>query len=415
MIEEIVTRKESTNLKEEIKKIEKIIAKNKNQIKMLKKEKQEWEKEKNKYFAEIKILDKKIKIDEIYQIKKQIQKNKKEIAKLEEILPNKPLKKTYMIKLENEIKKLNEGITDEISKEKKIDNEIRIMEITGANLEQQMESVNENDLNETLILSKLKLKTTKLLVKLERRTYKTRKIFARIGENKLAIANNYLLIKQKTRQLYPNIRTEKEILNARLKIKLRDKINKMCNLNLDISKKNLIIAKINKKIAYLDLNINKKDIEVKNYLATIRQIYNSQNVKLQIKSWLKAPFIWLNKHFQKYKYKMTLNQYQTQLEKLEKEIIKLETDKLTGNFYNKFWLIISCGFFDSRQKHEIREEKKAKLYEIKRKIHQLKNQTNIQSQLPTSRHGVSWNETVGPNSCFNEARYHSDKNFTSSF
>lgn len=86
----VVTWEESRNSKSkvEIKKIDTIIASNKNQIKAL-----ELEKEKNKYFTEIKKLDKTMKIDEIYQIKKQIKNNNEEITKLKNILPNKPLKK----------------------------------------------------------------------------------------------------------------------------------------------------------------------------------------------------------------------------------------------------------------------------------------------------------------------------------
>lgn len=302
---EIVTRKQSKNLKEGIKKLDTIIAKKKSQIKVLELEKQKWLKEKNKCFSEIKKLNKTIKIDEIYQIKKQIENNNEEIAKLKNIFPNKPLKKTYMIVTsEKEIKKANEDIIGEIKKEEKLDNDIRTMEIAGTNLEAQMKNFNDNDLDKTLDLSKLKLKTTKLLVKLERKEYKTKKICAIIVNNELIIANKYLLITQENWQLYPNIRTIKEILNAQLKIKLRYKMSNMCHLNLDISKKNLKIAKINEKIAQLNFNINKKDITIKNCFAKIKQIYNSQSRKVHIKMLLKSPFIWLNKYFQKYKYQI---------------------------------------------------------------------------------------------------------------
>ncbi|WP_425381179.1 hypothetical protein [Spiroplasma endosymbiont of Polydrusus pterygomalis] len=412
----VVTRKESRNSKVEIKKIDTIIARNKNQIKALELEKQKLEKEKNKYFAEIKKLDKTMKIDEIYQIKKQIKNNNEEIAKLKNILPNKPLKKTYMIVTsEAEIKKANENIISETAKEEKIYTDIITMEIEGTNLEQQMENFNDNNLDKTLDLWQLKLKTTKLLIKLERRECKRKKIFARIANNELIIANKYLLIAQKDWKLYPNIRTKKEIFNGELIVKLKYKMNNMCDLNLGISKKNLKITKINKMIAKLNLNINEKNIEIKNCFAKIRQIYNSQQIKVENKKICKSPLIWLNKCFQKYKYQIMLNQYRTQLRKLEKEITRLETNKLTGNFYNKLWFIISCGFFNNHQKNENRDEKIAKLYEIKKKIYELEDQRNIQAQQPSliSRNVASWNEVTRPNDPFNEVRYNNQIAFPS--
>lgn len=238
---------------------------------------------------------------------------------------------------EAEIKKANENIIGEITKEEKLDNEIITMEIEGTNLEQQMKNFNDNDWDKTLDLWQLKLKTAKLFVKLERRECQRKKLFARISNNELIIANKYLLIAQKGWKLYPNIRIKKEIFNGELIVKLKYKMNHMCDLNLEISKKNLKMAKINKMIAKLNLNINEKNIEIKNCFAKIRQIYNSQQIKAENKKLLKSPLNWLNKYFQKYKYQMMLNQYRTQLRKLEKEITRLETNKLTGNFYNKLW------------------------------------------------------------------------------
>ncbi len=404
----VVTKKESKNLKVEIKKIDIIIARNKSQIKALELAKQKLEKAKNKYFAEIRKLDKTMKIDEIYQIKKQIKNNNEELTKLKNILPNKPLKKTYMIVTsEAEIKKANENINGAITKEEKLDNEMITREIEGRNLEQQIKNFNDNDLDKTLDLWQLKLKTAKLGVKLERRECQRKKICARIANNELIIANKYLLIAQKGWNLYPNIRTKKEIFNGELIVKLRYKMSNMCNLNLEISKKNLKIAKINKMIAKLNLNINKKNIKIKNCFAKIRQIYNSQQIKVENKKLLKSPLFWLNKYLQKYKYQIMLNQYRTQLRKLEKEITRLETNKLTGNFYNKLWFIISCGFVNSHQKNENRDEKIAKLYEIKKKIYELEDQRNIQRQQPSSisRNVASWNEVTGPNAPFSEVRF----------
>lgn len=417
----VVRWEESRNskLKAEIKKIDTIIVRNKNQIKALELEKQKFEKEKNKYFAEIKKIEKTIKINEIYQIEKQIKNNNEEIAKLKNILPNKPLKKTYMIITSGtEIKKANEIIIDETTKEEKLDNDMITMEIEGRNLEQQMKNFNDNVLDKTLDLWQLKLKTAKLGVKLERRECKRKKICARIANNELIIANKYLLIAQKSWKLYPNIRTKKEIFNGELIVKWRYNLNNMCDLYLDISKRNLKIAKIDKMIAKLNLNINDKNIEIKNCFAKIKQIYSWHQLEVENIKFLKSPLIWLNrKYFQKYKYQMMLNQYRTQLRKLEKEITRLERNKLTGNFYNKLWFIISCGFFNNHQKNENRDEKIAKLYKIKKKIYELEDR-NIQAQAlaqvqqpsPISRRNVtSWNEVTGPN----DSRYNNQIFFTS--
>ncbi|WP_342218554.1 hypothetical protein [Spiroplasma endosymbiont of Amphimallon solstitiale] len=265
------------------------------------------------------------------------EKNREEILKLKNQLPNKQLQTTYMIKKWKEnIVALDEEISKEMIREEKLDSEIRVLEVEGTNIEQQIENFNAHDLNKKIILSKLKLKTARLTVKLERRTYKTKRIFCKIARNELEIANKFFSIKQENWWLCPNLKSEKEVLDARLKIRLKLKMENICDLNRSMSRRNLDIAKIDKKIAKLNFSINKKNIEINGCLAAVRQIYNSQSIKTQIKILLKSPFIWLNKQFQKYKYEVTLNQYQAQLEKLEKEIQKLETDKEGRNFSRLF-------------------------------------------------------------------------------
>ncbi len=406
-------RKESKIFKEEIKKIDTVIKTKQNNS--FKDWKTKIRKRKKKNFEQIKKIDKIININELYEIQKQIEKNREEILKLKNQLPNKQLQTTYMIKKWKEnIVALDEEISKEMIREEKLDSEIRVLEVEGTNIEQQIENFNAHDLNKKLILSKLKLKTARLAVKLERRTYKTKRIFCKIARNELEIANKFFSIKQENWWLCPNLKLEKEVLDARLKIRLKLKMENICDLNRSMSRRNLDIAKIDKKIAKLNVSINKKNIEINGCLATVRQIYNSQSIKTQIKILLKSPFIWLNKQFQKYKYEVTLNQYQAQLEKLEKEIQKLETDKGGRNFSNKFWVIISCGRFNNSRSNEIKQQKIAKLYEIKQKISGLRSQATMQSQPSTSRHAVSWNE-MDPDRCFNEIGYNDNRGFTSSF
>lgn len=114
-----------------------------------------------------------------------------------------------------------------------------------------------------------------------------------------------------------------------------------------------------------------------------KDTYNKQKIKIW-KALLFFPFSWLNKRFQKYKYEITLNQYQNQLKKLEKEIAKLATEKPEGYFWNKFCFIISCGRYNNYQNQEIKEQKKVKLNEIKQKIYELRNLTRIKSEATTA-------------------------------
>lgn len=407
--------KESNFFKESIKELETLIESNKSEIEGFKRDKQKLETKQNKYFVQIKELEKTIKNNKFYDIYKNIENNNISniIEHLKNVFTNKIEKIDMITKWENEIKIANINIIEKLLKIQQLATEknkyfieIEKLKETIKNdkfydVNQEIENYSFNYLKKRLKLLGLKSEEAKLLFKLANKKYEIVKVFATIISNLLKITKKKLLISQKKLQVYQNINTEKQILDAQLNIEIACKISNMCGLTLAIRKKTLEIAEIDEKIANLNIKINKNEICIQSSLAEIRSIYNFQTIKVKIKTWLKLPFMWLNKYFQKYKYEITINKYQMQLQKLEKEITKLETDKLPQNFYHKFWLIISCGIINSHQKNEIREQKIAKLHEIKQKIYQLKNKPNSESQPSNSRNTTFCDEV----DCFSKPVY----------
>lgn len=417
---EIIT-KNSRSIKAEIKIIDDKITKQKNKIKMLKLEKIKLESERNKQVLEItKLNNIATKIEEINVIKEQIKKNKTEISMLKsDLIASKVVERNKVAWFTATISDLKTEIEKEVIPELwRIDEEIRKIEIVEVNnlvkeFDEANININDDNLNKGLKISRLNLKKAKLVVKLEEKTHKTKKLFSKIAKNKVEIANKNLQIKTILQEFYVSKKmAEKEIENAILKVKIKNKKHESCNFNLNISAKILTIANIDEKIARLNVRINKKEISINNYLEKIKQKkqdLGSQSIKTLISIFLKSPFIWLNERFQRYKYELKLNQYQSQLQKLEKVIIKLETEKPRAYFWNKFLFIISNGNYDSDSKERIKAEKKAKLYEIKQKICALTRtkEVNTESQIEVAT-GFSWEET---SSHLDEGRYFNENQY----
>lgn len=224
---------------------------------------------------------------------------------------------------------------------------------------------------------------------------KNSEIEKNISENeKQFIAANY--------KLHSNKEIKKEVKISELELKIKEKTYEIWQLEDQLSILLIVNAKNNKKI--LDFNINiseleKSSIEVKE---KIKQIQNKSieksiplpteednvniNEKRSKKRWFRGIFKPIIKFIWGSKQKITMSYYQNKQKTLETEVGKLESKKLK-NFWNKFWLIMSCGCYNNHGKMDRKiAEKKRKLNDVKKELEKLykNNISNNEPQPSTS-------------------------------
>ncbi len=146
---------------------------------------------------------------------------------------------------------------------------------------------------------------------------------------------------------------------------------------------------------------NNEELEAS--IATLA-VENNVNPKENKKGWsIRGFFKPLTNFIWNKKQKLTLNYYQKQEKRLTTEIRKLEGGKLK-DFWNKFWLVISCGCYNNHGKVERKiKEKQLELAEVKKQLAKFNvvvdNENNYQEPQPstsltTTNKNKTWNNKI---------------------
>ncbi|WP_338978592.1 hypothetical protein [Spiroplasma endosymbiont of Panzeria rudis] len=439
-------KKESSEIKKVIKAFEKEIKENDNQIKNEKKEIKKWEKLKLNINDEKEGLSKEIKKLKIAlnEIKNKLKEKKEKNIKYEE--KEVKFKEKDLIKLENlrkeienkveveekQQQQIQENITKLKENEQEIINELEKFKKNEKEMEEEIgklkETIVDDDTNVNLLIKEkeneileVRLKIANLSDSLKRKEKEITLLeFEEFKHKQIILENKEQLIKA-NHKLYSNKKTENEVKIAELEIKKNKRICEIYELQ---HKLNIVVideANINSKILSLllticrleksSIKIVKEITEKKDVLKRIKNnsleesiiISPEENVtstQQNAKPWFKRIYKPFTKLYRGSKQKLTLVYYQRKEKSLEAEIRKLEAEKLK-DFWNKFWLLMSCGCYNNHGKTTRKiEEKKRELKDIKKELEKLsKNNISNNDPQPSTSSAVpssskSWSDKL---------------------
>ncbi|WP_342274132.1 hypothetical protein [Spiroplasma endosymbiont of Phycita roborella] len=290
------------------------------------------------------------------------------------------------------------------------------------------ETIVDDDTNVNLLIKEkeneileVRLKIANLSASLKRKEKEITLLeFEEFKHKQIILENKEQLIKA-NHKLYSNKKTENEVKIAELEIKKNKRICEIYELQ---HKLNIVVideANINSKILSLlliicrleksSIKIVKEITEKKDVLKRIKNnsleesiiISPEENVtstQQNAKPWFKRIYKPFTKLYRGSKQKLTLGYYQRKEKSLEAEIRKLEAEKLK-DFWNKFWLLMSCGCYNNHGKTTRKiEEKKRELKDIKKELEKLsKNNISNNDPQPSTSSAVpssskSWSDKL---------------------
>lgn len=376
------------NIKDEIKN---------NQLKLTK-EKKEKLKKKEDYEKRIKQLE-----SDISKLKEENLKDATKVAN-KDTTKLKELEK----KIEDNIRLLekdNDKIKDKIVERKEKKEQIKQIEKTQDELKNKLEKLKEtvvtNDKNlikeKELEIGQQRLENIDLVIKKEKEIGEILKLEFEASKNEQNVTEDKKQLIKANNEKYSNKKTKKELEIAELDVKLKKKICEICELRLQLNNLFIEVATEEKNIlnSYFTISeLEKRSIELKMKKDNLKHPKNKSmeesktmlttqdnvNQKRDKEGWLVSILKPITNLFWGSKQKITLSYYQNKKRKLEAEIRNLEAEKLK-NFWNKFWIVISCGCYNNHGKVNRKIEKRnSEIEKLKKELEKLTKNNHLNSE-----------------------------------